>query len=241
MNTVFELLIGAVIPIVIAGLAAVVVAAVIRVIGRRLLDDPREAAALARTAFVGILAVGVLLGLGRLISPEATDEGLRSVVQAIVLGLPGLTISFILVIAALLVAAILRVTVTRVVSTFRPAIARSVGAAVYWTVVILASLIAAEQAGIDVAVLRQILLLTLAALLGAAALGLGLGLAPLVSSVIAGRHVESMLQIGQTVQIGDIGGTVTKIGNVSVTLETDDGRTVDVPNLHFLEDGSDRR
>lgn len=241
MDTVFELLIGAVIPIVIAGVAAIVMTAMIRIVGRRLLDDPREAATLARTALVGILAVGVLLGLGRLISPDATDEGLRSALRAIVSGLPGLTISFILVITALLVAAILRATVTRVVSTFRPGIARTVGAAVYWTIVILASLIAAEQAGIDVAVLRQILLLTLAALLGAAALGLGLGLGPLVSSVIAGRHVESMLQIGQTVQIGDVQGRVTKVGNVSVTLETDDGRTVDVPNLHFLEDGSDRR
>lgn len=241
MNTVVELTVGALIPVVVAAIAAVVVAAVIRFLGGRLLDEPGEAAALARTAFVGILAVGVLLGLGRLVNRDATDEGLRSALQAVVRALPGLTISFILVIAALLVAAILRVTVTRVVEAFRPGIARTAGAIVYWTVVILAALIAAEQAGIDVAILRQILVLTLAATLAAAALGLGLGLGPLVSSVIAGRHVESILEVGQNIRVGNVNGRVIKVGNVSVTVQTDDGREVDVPHLHFLEDGSDRR
>ncbi len=238
-------LVSALLPMVVCAVAAVIVAAVIRVVGHRLLDDPAEADSLGRTAFVGILAVGVLLGIGRLVGREATDQGLQQSLEGIILALPGLTISFILVIAALLVAAILRATVSRVVGAIRPAIARTAGAAVYWAVVILVSLIAAEQAGIDVAVLRQILLLTLGAVLAATAIGVGLGMRPLLSSVIAGRHVDAGLRVGTTVTVADgaggtVSGEVVQVGNVSVVLRTVEGRTVDVPHLRFLEGTSTR-
>ena len=65
------------IPLIVCAIAAVVIHALIKIVGGKLLEDPGEADSLAKTAFVGILAVGVLLGLGRLVGREATDEGLE--------------------------------------------------------------------------------------------------------------------------------------------------------------------
>ena len=200
----------------------------------------RGLVSLAKTAFVGILAVGVLLGLGRLVGREATDQGLEEALAGMIGALPRLTISFILVIGALLVAAVLRATVRRIVGAIRPAIASAAGALVYYVIVILVGLIAVEQAGLDVAVLRQILLLILAATLAAGALGIGLGMRDLLASVIAGRHVDAMLTVGQQVTIGPIEGQVVKVGHVSVEIRGSGDLIHDVPHLHFLEDGSAR-
>ena len=48
----------------------------------------------------------------------------------------------------------------------------------------------------------------------AAALGLGLGLRPLLGSVIAGRHVDNMLEVGSIVTFGDVTGEVVGVGHV---------------------------
>ena len=227
-------------PIVVCAIAALALYVVLKIVGRRLLDDPAESASLARTAFTGVLAVGVLLGVGRLVDRDATDAGLRSALEGIVQALPGLTISFILLIGALLVAAVLRATVARVVRAVRPSIASAAGAVVYWTVVILAVLIAAEQAGIDVAILRQLLLLVLTGLIAAVALGVGLGLRPLLASIFAGRHVEQIVEVGDRIAIGPAAGTVETIGHTSVTLTADDGEAIDVPHAAFLDSMSRR-
>lgn len=228
-------LMATLIPMVACAIAAVVLYVLLGLLGRRLLDDPAEAGALARTAFIGVLAVGVLLGLGRLVDREATDAGLRAALAGIVGALPGLTISFILLIGALLVAAVLRATVTRVVRAVRPSVAGSVGAIVYWTVVVLAVLISAEQAGIDVAILRQLLLLFIAGLIAATALGVGLGLRQLMGSIFAGRHVEQVVTRGDTVEIGAARGRVESVGHASVRLRTEEGIQWEVPHAAFLD------
>ena len=153
-------LVRTLVPIIVCVIAAFVLAWLLRVLGGRLLDDRAEVNSLAKATLVGVSAVGFLLGLGRLVDPVATDTGLQAAMSGMIGALPGLTISFILVIVALLVAAVLRATVTRVVATVRPAMARAAGAVVYWAIVVLVSLIAAEQAGMDVGVLRQLLIIT---------------------------------------------------------------------------------
>lgn len=228
-------LVRTLVPIIVCVVAAFVLAWLLRVLGGRLLDDRAEVNSLAKATLVGVSAVGFLLGLGRLVDPVATDTGLQAALSGMIGALPGLTISFILVIVALLVAAVLRATVTRVIATVRPAMARVAGAVVYWTIVVLVSLIAAEQAGMDVGVLRQLLLITFSGLVVAAALGLGLGLRPLLGSVIAGRHVDGMLEVGSIVTFGDVTGEVVGLGHVSVSLRTADGTIVDIPHERFLD------
>ncbi|MEE8603620.1 mechanosensitive ion channel domain-containing protein [Euzebya tangerina] len=231
---------AAVVPVVVCVAVAICAYVLVKLLGGRLLDNQGEVDSLARTAFVVVTAVGVLLGIGRLVGREATDRGLEDALSGIVGALPGLTISFILVIGALLVAAVVRAAVQRLVGAVRPAIATAAGTLVYWSIVILVGLIAIEQAGIDIAVLRQILLLVLAATLAAAALGVGLGMRELLSAVIAGRHVDTMLRVGQSVTIGRVTGEVLKVGHVSVEIRDDTGTIHDVPHTHFLEDGSAR-
>jgi|GEM_PF-6445253 len=228
-------LVRTLVPIIVCVVAAFVLAWLLRVLGGRLLDDKAEVNSLAKATLVGVSAVGFLLGLGRLVDPVATDTGLQAAMSGMIGALPGLTISFILVIVALLVAAVLRATVTRVIATVRPAMARVAGAVVYWAIVVLVSLIAAEQAGMDVGVLRQLLLITFSGLVVAAALGLGLGLRPLLGSVIAGRHVDNMLEVGSIVTFGDVTGEVVGVGHVSVSLRTPDGQVVDIPHERFLD------
>lgn len=225
-------------PMLVCAIAAVILAAILRSVGNKLLDDPEEVSGLARATFVGVVAVGILLGIGRLVDPVATDTGLTLALSGMIGSLPGLTISFVLVIAALLVAAIVRATIVRVIGAVRPAMARIAGSVAYWTIVILVVLIAAEQAGMDVGVLRQLLLIAFTGFIAAVALGLALGLRPLLGSVIAGRHVDNVLEVGQWVSHGELNGEVVSVGHVSVTLRQLDGQTIDVPHEHFLQQAS---
>lgn len=222
------------IPVVVCLVLAAVLAFVIDRVGTRLLGDAEQASALARTTFAGIAAVGVLLGVGRLVGREETDAGLSSALAGMIAGLPGLVIAFILFIVALLVAGAVRAALLRTIGMLQPALGRIVAAVAYWAIVVLVGMIAVEQAGMDIGVVRQLLLLFVTGAVAAAAIAIGFGTRDVVARVAAGRHVESILHVGDRVDVDGINGTVVGIGHGSVRLETRLG-PVEVPHSHFLE------
>lgn len=228
-------LVAALIPLGVCIVLAVVLSALVSRIGTRLLGDAEDVGSLARTTLVGIIAVGVLLAIGRLVSREETDEGLTDALGGMVRALPGLVIAFVLVIAALLIAAVVRATLTRAVGAVSASVGKIVGSVAYWAIVILVSLIAAEQAGMDVGILRQLLMLLIAGGIGAGALALGLGTRDIVAAVAAGRHVDQILEVGDVVEVGEVRGTVVGIGHAAVQVQTVH-HLVEVPNTLFLEE-----
>ncbi len=102
-------------------------------------------------------------------------------------------------------------------------------------VIVALGLVAAGQIGIP----TQILVVMVAVALGgcalAAALAFGLGSVGVTRQISAGRYLGSVYRPGQRLRIGDVEGTVVSLDSTACVLQTDDGKTVRVPNHQVLE------
>lgn len=223
-----------VVPVVVCFVVALALSWILSRVGARLLGDRDEANALAKTTFLGITSVGLLLGLGRLVGREETDAGLSDALAGMIRALPGVVVAFVLFIVALLVAGVVRATLVRVVGAIQPGLANVVASVAYWAIVVLVGIIALEQAGMDVGIVRQLLILFVGGVVVSAALAIGFGTRDVVARVAAGRHVESIIRVGDRVDVDGVNGTVRGISHGSVRLETRHG-PVEIPHSHFLE------
>lgn len=75
-----------------------------------------------------------------------------------------------------------------------------------------------------------------ALMVGALGVGIGIGLQDVVNNFISGVILlfERPIQLGDTVEVGDLRGDVTRIGMRSSTVRTFDGAEVIVPNSQFI-------
>lgn len=216
-------------------LVAAVVAAVVNMAMRRLLRDQALAGRVAGWVFWLIAAIGFVVAVGRLTEPDATETGLAAAAARLLSSLPDLVIAVLVVVLGWAAATAVRGAIRQTLSGVRPGAADIVAAVVYWTILVLALLVAAEQVGIEVGVLRQLLSLLVGGLVLAGALAVGLGTRGLVAEVVAGRHVQQIVDVGDRIAVAGHEGVVVARGHASVRLATADGE-VEVPNGRLLAD-----
>lgn len=94
--------------------------------------------------------------------------------------------------------------------------------------------------GLGVVVILQVLGVDISALLivgSALGLGIGFGLQNIVSNFISGIIIllDRPIEVGDFVRVGDLVGSVERIGTRSTELRTLDEVTIIIPNAHFLE------
>jgi small-conductance mechanosensitive channel len=101
-------------------------------------------------------------------------------------------------------------------------------------VLLLMTVVALDQIGIDSTLLILAVGIVLAAILGSVALAVGLGARTEVSNIIAVHYLSRAYSVGQRVRIGDADGRIVEIGLTGVALETAQGR-LRVPAKDFSE------
>jgi small-conductance mechanosensitive channel len=114
--------------------------------------------------------------------------------------------------------------------------------AVFAAVLTVAALLAAAQVGIEISLL-VILAVVLFGTVGlVAAIALGVGLAPLSGNIAAGRYVQgNNIRPGDEISVDGIEGTVEELGLASVTLRSENGSLHHIPNRVLLEGVVTRR
>jgi small-conductance mechanosensitive channel len=168
-----------------------------------------------------------------------------------VLGLAGLTdalqnlashfprfIAAVLVLAAGLVTG--NLTATWVLKTARGAniaYARAAANAVKTSILLVASVVALTQAGIDSTILVVSLGVVLGAFLGAAALAFGLGARATVANLVAAHYLKRTYRVNQRIRIGGHEGRILELLPTGVLLDTVSGVTL-VPAKTFSEETS---
>lgn len=109
-------------------------------------------------------------------------------------------------------------------------LARSAQIAILLTAIILGI----DQIGIDIMFLSIVAGIVLASMLGALALGFGLGVKTHVSNMIAANQLRQIYQIDDRIRIGEIEGKIIDIRAARVIIENEQG-SVDVPAKLFDE------
>lgn len=201
---------------------------------RRLLPEDERGRRQRRSAARGVFVFLLVLTAAAAVSVVAPT--LFADVPVQVLGfLPKLGVALVLVwlgaVAATLLGQLTRGTLRRLQVTGAELLAK----AVYWTVLGLAILLAADQLGVETAAAQRLVFVSLALAGAAAALAVGLGGTALAGNVVAGRYVDDRFRVGERIEVGDYSGEVVEVGIASVSVAEQDGTTVEIPHSYLLD------
>jgi small-conductance mechanosensitive channel len=127
--------------------------------------------------------------------------------------------------------------VSRTARAANIAYARAAASAVKSGIVLVASVVALTQAGIDSTILVVAVGTFLGAFLGSAALAFGLGARTTVSNLISSHYLQRTYRINQRIRIGEHEGRILELKPMGVVLETEEGVTL-VPAKAFSEQTS---
>lgn len=106
-----------------------------------------------------------------------------------------------------------------------------------YVLLLLSIIIALDQIGIEIALLKDIIDIVLAALLFGGSLAFALGSRASVSNILACYYLRKRYKEGDEIQIGKTRGVIIKISNANVVLENDIGQ-VTIPAKIFNESKS---
>lgn len=95
-------------------------------------------------------------------------------------------------------------------------------------------MIAVDQLGVDIAFLTNLFIIILSSILFGAALAFGLGARTSISNILGSYYVRKSYELGSKIKLEDLEGTIVKINDHSIALETKSG-TVLIPAKDFSE------
>jgi small-conductance mechanosensitive channel len=149
-----------------------------------------------------------------------------------VLFLPNLLAALALLLAGVVLAGLARDRVDRF--TYQMDFAVPLGQLAQISTLAIFALMAAAQIGVSADILFIVIAILLAGAAGTFALAFGLGGREVARALNAGRFVRGAFQVGQTISVGQIRGTIVAIEPEATVIGTGDG-LVRVPNNLLLE------
>jgi small-conductance mechanosensitive channel len=214
-------------------LAFVARSVALRLLGRVLPPSDGRPSPQARSAARGLLWFLLLVAVIVATSLLAPDL-LADVPAQVVRWLPRLGVTLVILWLGAIAAGLLRQLVQTGLERIEVANASVLGQVVYWVVLGLAILMAADELGVRTGVLQTMLFILLVVVGLAAALAIGLGGRALAGNVIAGRYVEDRFTVGQQIEVDQFKGTIVEVGLASVTISDADGELVEIPHGFLL-------
>jgi len=208
-------------------------AAAARLLGRVLPGDEARTRKQVRGAARGVmwfLIVATVIVATSLLAPNLLSDIPAQVLRF----LPRLGVALVILWVGAVVANLLRQVVEASLTGIGVAQAPVIGRIAYWVILGLAILMAADQLGIETAVLQTALFILLLIAGVAVAIAVGLGGRALAGNVIAGRYVDDRFTVGERIEVDDWKGTIVEVGLASVTISDSQGELVEIPNGYLL-------
>jgi hypothetical protein len=105
------------------------------------------------------------------------------------------------------------------------------------TVILVATVVAVEQVGIQADILIVVVAVVVGSTLAGAGLAFGLGARTAVSNIIASHYVAQTYQVGQIVRVSGVQGKIVQTTPTAVFLAGPEGRVM-IPAKQFSEEAS---
>lgn len=170
----------------------------------------------------------------------ATDTlGLQVVSQEItklISLLPTLLSAIILFIIGVYIATFIRDVTRAATSTLSIGAGKVISNAVFYFLVIIVTLTALKQAGIDTSIITSNVTLILGAFLGGAALAYGLAARNVLTNMLGSFFNRQKFAKGQLIEVAGVSGRVVDIDNISITIATENEDLVVLPAKILLDE-----
>ena len=124
------------------------------------------------------------------------------------------------------IASIIRNAVNSLFKSFNLGGSKVIGNIIFYVLVIIVTITALNQAGVDTGIITNNLTLILGALLFAFTLAFGLGSKEIIQRLLFGFYTRKTLSVGNTIKIGDVKGKIEAIDNINLILQTKEGKLV---------------
>ena len=147
---------------------------------------------------------------------------------------PRVLAAALIIIIGLVIGNFARGAVTAAAAAAGTTVAPALGQILRLAIVIAAVLIAVAELGVDITLITAIFSVAVAALLGGFAIAFGLGARTAISNIIGSHYLRQSMEVGQTVRVGGIEGTIAALTPTSVILRVPEGRLI-VPAKQFEE------
>ena len=122
--------------------------------------------------------------------------------------IPNLVTGLVIILAGFLLANVTEKAVTGAALTAGMSHATELGRIIQLVVIFTALVIGAEQIGIDVSFLSNVMVVIVGALFSGGALAFGIGARTLVANIIGAQYLRKHCRIGEQMQIGDVEGSI---------------------------------
>ena len=159
---------------------------------------------------------------------------LSSTVASLSLVVPRILAAVLILVVGLVIGGAARGAVTSAAARTGAAFAPTLGQLVRIAIVVAAALLAISELGVDITLLTAVLSVALLAVLGGFALAFGLGARTAIANIIGSHYLRQSFEVGQTVRVAGIEGTIAALTATAVVIDGPDGRTV-VPAKLFGE------
>ncbi|WP_436517352.1 mechanosensitive ion channel family protein [Ekhidna sp. To15] len=192
-------------------------------------DFKGSATFIAATFFWIIITISVLIAI-RILSLDFFSEWFDKIVSY----LPNILVAVVIIFIGLVAGRLLGDLIQSAASRTGIANGKFLGRSLRYLVIFIAIVIAVGQLGVNIIFLTNLFIIILASLLFGASLAFGLGAKTSVSNILGSYYVRKSHQLGTTIMLGDLVGTIVKITDHAVSLETNTGLVV-VPAKEFNE------
>jgi small-conductance mechanosensitive channel len=167
----------------------------------------------------------LLLGLN-LAADSVNAEIITDGISAVFAYLPKLTVAIIFFVVGTMLAQLIRGVIAAACASLNIAAGRIISAFVFYFLLIMVSISALNQAGIDTEIITQNITLAMAAIFFAFAIGYGFASKDIMASVLASFYSRNKFEIGQTIKLGEVAGKIVAMDSTSVTLDAGDRKIV---------------
>ena len=148
--------------------------------------------------------------------------------------LPNVLVGIIFFVIGFYIASFVRDFIRGAASSLNIGTGKMISGFVFYLLLILITLTALNQAGVDTSIITNNLMLILGAILAAAAISYGFASRDLLSNILAGFFSRHTFSIGQVIEIDGVKGKIIETTNISVTLQIGENEKVVIPSHQLI-------
>jgi small-conductance mechanosensitive channel len=157
--------------------------------------------------------------------------------ERIVAYIPNVLMATVVVVIGLLVATFLRGVIATSADRIGITYSEALSNGCYYVLALMTFLAAFDQLGIELALLKELILIAFAAVALGFGLAFGLGGRDVMGGILAGYYTRQRLHTGDHVEVAGMSGTVREVGPVATIIETEEHGLVNrhsIPNTKML-------
>ncbi|MGB0838834.1 MAG: mechanosensitive ion channel family protein [Chitinophagales bacterium] len=110
---------------------------------------------------------------------------------------------------------------------------RFIGSFVFYFFMIIITLTALDQIGVDTSIIKNNLILIIGAVLLAGSISYGIASRHVLSNILASYFSRKTFEVGQVIRLDDIEGEIVKIDSVAITIQTKQNKVI-VPTQELI-------